>query len=42
METLYDTLPLVPEGNQLSHVCVGLLLDGGTKSKSNVTDALIQ
>lgn len=37
METLYDTLPLVPEGKQLSQLRVGLLMYSDRKYNLNLT-----
>ncbi len=36
METLYDTLPLVPEGKQLSQLWVGLLMYSDVKYNLNL------
>lgn len=37
METLYDTLPPVPEGKQLSQLWVGLLMYSDMKYNLNLT-----
>lgn len=37
METLYDTLPLVPEGKRLSQLWVGLLIYSDRKYNLNLT-----
>ena len=37
METLYDTLPLVPEGKRLSQLWVGLLMYSDIKYNLNLT-----